>query len=103
MFIDNKCSRNDIFNITVNGGSTTAAFKELMQGNPDRASLKITNMFIPWDRIPTTVLCFSLRGYNQQGNCPTLLDLVRFASRPVIQPQPATAGAVMIEKQKPPQ
>jgi hypothetical protein len=117
MFIDNKCQRNDIFNITVNGGSTTAAFRELMQGNPDRTILKvrpgsrstctcgllrvacaphkppvraagiasihsslpatqITNMFIPFDRIPTTLLCFSLRGYNQGGNCPTLMELV---------------------------
>ena len=27
---DNVCQRADIFNITVNGGQTTAAFKEYM-------------------------------------------------------------------------
>ncbi|EFJ48885.1 hypothetical protein VOLCADRAFT_104609 [Volvox carteri f. nagariensis] len=70
MYIDPLCQRSDIFNITVNNMVTTAAFKEYLHGDLDKPTFKITNMYIPFDKINTTTLCFSMK-----GNCPTLSSL----------------------------
>ncbi len=72
---DPLCQRGDIYNMSLNGVQTTAAFKEYMGGVEDQATLKITNMFIPYDDIPNSVLCFNLRGTRDKGNCPTLYEL----------------------------
>lgn len=72
---DPLCQRSDIYNMSLNGVQTTAAFKEYMGDVEDQATLKITNMFIPYDDIPNSVLCFNLRGTRDKGNCPTLYEL----------------------------
>ncbi|KXZ47672.1 hypothetical protein GPECTOR_33g554 [Gonium pectorale] len=75
LYIDPVCNRADMFNITVNGNPTSAAFKEFMGGDLSKPTLKITNMFIPFEQINTTQLCFSLKGTANNGTCSTLASL----------------------------
>lgn len=47
-----------------------------MQGDADKPTFKITNMNIPFERLNTTTLCFSMR-----ATCPTLSALANPITR----------------------
>lgn len=68
---DPKC-RQSVKDATVNGKSTAAVYFEDWPYGKGKVgyTIKITNMWIPFDEVDGTMICFSIR-----GACTTLTNL----------------------------